>query len=161
MKKFIVTGALLIFGFCLSANADVWRWTDPNGATHFVDTNKPIFTWRDDVGKVYFSDKPEHIDAVSVELIWHSGGALADTKPVAGSEDKSSNAYPGETAEDKAEREMAEAYYCKRAREIYDSYVNAPDLYKTNADGERVFLSEEESAQTITETKTRVDELCS
>lgn len=158
-KRFAAT-ALMIFGFYHSANADVWRWTDPNGNTHFVDTNRPIFTWRDEAGKVHFSDKPEHIDAVSVELIWHSTGTLADTKQEGDSQDGSGSAYPGETAEEKAERETAEAYYCKRAKEIYDSYVNAPRLYKTSVDGERVFLSDEETAQTIVETEAKVGELC-
>jgi hypothetical protein len=56
---------------------------------------------------------------------------------------------------------QAEAYYCKRATEIYDSYVNAPRLYKTGADGEPEYLSDEEATQTIAETKAKVDDLCS
>ena len=55
---------------------------------------------------------------------------------------------------------MAEAYYCRRATEIYDSYVNAPQLYKTSADGEKEYLSDEEAEATLSETKARVDELC-
>ena len=56
--------------------------------------------------------------------------------------------------------EKAEAYYCKRATEIYDSYVNAPRLYKTGADGDKVFLTDEEAEATLSETKDRVSELC-
>jgi hypothetical protein len=81
---------------------------------------------------------------------------------VKGGEDKAGSgyAYPGETPEERAEREKAEAYYCKRATEIYESYVNAPRLYKTNDAGERVYLDKEEAAKTIAETRAQKDELC-
>jgi uncharacterized protein DUF4124 len=152
---------VLFGGLCQSAGADVWRWIDANGDTHFVDTIRPIYTWRDDFGKVFFSDKPDHVNAVSVELIWHSAGNLEDVAQEENSNSGSNESYPGETEAERAERMQAEAYYCKRATEIYDSYVNAPRLYKTGADGEPEYLSDGEAAQTIAETKAKVDELCS
>ena len=157
MKKYF---AMLVVGLLLSAsaNADVWRWVDANGKTHFVDTMTPIFTWVDDHGRVFYADTPGHEDAVSVELVWHSTGSLADVE----SDESESDgyAYPGETAEDRAKREAAEAYYCDRANEIYESYLNAPQLYKTNENGEREYLSKKEAAQTIAETRAKRDELC-
>ncbi len=155
----ILLATVLLFGFLQSASADVWRWIDANGITHFVDTMRPIYTWRDDFGKVFFSDKPDHVNAVSVELIWHSRGTVDAAEGEEGSSG-SNELYPGETEAEREERMAAEAYYCKRATEIYDSYVNAPRLYKTGDDGDPEYLSEEEAAQTIAETKTRVDELC-
>ncbi len=156
MKTSIVI-VMIAFGWCAAAQADVWKWVDSKGDTHFVDTTKPIFTWIDESGDVHYSDTPDHADAVSVELVWHSKGTLADLKEDGGA---SGSAYPGETAEERAEREKAEAYYCKRATEIYDSYVNAPRLYKTNDKGEKEYLSSEEAARTIAETRARKDELC-
>jgi hypothetical protein len=160
MKRLIATG-LLLCGFALNADADVWKWVDAQGNTHFVDTVKPIYTWVDEFGKVHYSDTPEHEDAVSVELVWVSSGSLADVDG-GGEEDPEAGGYarPGETAEDRAEREQAEAYYCKRATEIYDSYVNAPQLYRTNDAGEREYLNEKEGAAIIAETKAKKDELC-
>ena len=159
MNRLIAT-MILLFGICLGANADVWKWVDANGKTHFVDTMKPIYTWVDEFGKAHYADTPGHEDAVSVQLVWHSSGTLED---VEGEEDESGSgyAYPGETAEERAEREKAEAYYCKRATEIYDSYKNAPQLYRTNDAGEREYLSKKEAAATIAETKAKMDELCS
>jgi Domain of unknown function (DUF4124) len=153
---------LLLTGLCLDADADVWKWVDALGKTHFVDTMTPIYTWQDEYGKVHYSDKPEHESAVSVELVWHSSGTLADTKPgAAQSGSKRDKAVdPDETVDERLEREMAEAYYCKRAREIYDSYLSAPRLYSTNADGDKVYLSEEEAAATIADTQAKVAELC-
>ena len=157
-RRLLIATALLV-GFFQSASADVWRWVDANGNTHFVDTMRPIYTWRDDFGKVFFSDKPDHVNAVSVQLIWHSSGTLGQAKQ----EDESSGSTelrPGETEAERAERKAAEAYYCKRATEIYDSYVNAPRLYKTGKDGEPEYLSEKDAAKAIAETKSKVDELC-
>ena len=150
----------LLCAACQSATADVWRWVDPNGNTHFVDTMRPIYTWRDDYGKVFFSDKPDHVNAVSVELIWHSSGTLQEVKQDDASNSGSNELYPGETEAEREERMQAESYYCKRATEIYDSYVNAPRLYKTGTDGEPEYLSDEDAAKTIAETKAKVDELC-
>ena len=158
MNKFLVT-LILLAGFTAAAQADVWKWVDAEGNTHFVDTNTAIYTWVDENGDVHYSDTPDHEDAVAVQLVWVSKGTLADLAEGA-DESGSGYAYPGETPEERAMREKAEEYYCKRATEIYDSYVNAPRLYKTNDSGEREYLSKEEAATTIAETRARKDELC-
>jgi hypothetical protein len=160
MKQLIAT-IFLLFGVCLSADADVWKWVDAFGKTHFVDTMTPIYTWVDEFGKVHYSDTPDHEDAVSVELLWMSAGTLDETAGPAEESESGGYAYPGETAEDRAEREKAEAYYCKRATEIYDSYLNAPQLYRTSEGGEREYLSKKDAAATIAETKAKMTELCS
>jgi hypothetical protein len=157
MKK-VLTICVLMFGICQTANADVWKWVDALGNTHFVDTMTPIYTWIED-GRAHYADHPDHEDAVSAELVWHSkdileGGDDADQDSGSG------YAFAGETAEQRAERERAEAYYCKRAVEIYESYLNAPQLYKTNEDGEREYLSKADAARTIAETRAKKDELC-
>ncbi len=156
--KSVLTIVILLAGFSVAAHADVWKWVDADGKTHFVDTNKPIYMWLDETGEVHYSDTPGHEDAVSVELVWVSSGSLAEMERA--DESGSGYAFPGETPEERAEREKAEAYYCKRATEIYESYVNAPRLYKTNDAGEREYLSKEEAAKTIAETRNQMDELC-
>lgn len=156
MTRFLTILALAI-GLSVPAAADVWKWVDASGKTHFVDTMKPIYTWIDENGKRYYSDTPGHEDAVSVQLVWHSSGSLEDLEDP---ETEDGYAYPGETAEERAEREAADAYYCKRATEIFESYVNAPRLYRTNDAGEREYLTEKEAAATVAETKARMNELC-
>lgn len=151
--------AVLGMMLSLAAHAEIWKWVDAQGKTHFVDSNKPIYTWVDETGKSHYSDKPDHENAVSVQLVWHSTGDLGDARKEQANA-QSRNDLPGnETAEGRAEREQAQAYYCKRAAEIYDSYMSAPRLYKT-VDGQRVYLSDEEAAQTLADTETRVHELC-
>lgn len=151
---------VLILGFCQTANADVWKWIDASGDTHFVDTMTPIYTWLGESGKIHYSDTPDHEDAVRVVLVWHAKGTLDGVGEDTVAEKSGGYAHPGETAEDRAQREAAEAYYCKRATEIFDSYVNAPRLFNTGPDGEREYLSDEAAAATIAETKAKKEELC-
>jgi hypothetical protein len=158
MKKLIFS-AILGLGFSLTAYADIWMWTDANGDIHFVNSSTAIYTWQDQHGRVHFADTPGDESAVLVDLVWHSTGDLDDTgEPEV--QQAAKNEYPDETEAERHERESAEAYYCKRATEIYDSYKNAPQLYKTNENGQREYLSDEEITATLAETKTRVEELC-
>ncbi len=145
-----------------SAFADVWKWTDADGVTRFVDSQKPIFTWQED-GKVYFSDTPDHQDAVAVELVWHSSGRLEDfvnSEPEVLRDEHGEYVIVPETAMEKSAREAAKANYCKRAKEIHDSYVNAPRLYRTNDDGEREYLNDREAKKMIRDIKQKRDKLC-
>jgi hypothetical protein len=159
MKK-LVTICVLILGMAQTANADIWKWVDADGNTHFVDTMRPIYTWVDESGKVHYADHPDHEDAVSVELVWLSEDTLDEAGESASAPQEDSYAYPGETAEQRAERKRAEDYYCKRATEIYDSYMNAPQLYKTDENGKREYLSKADAARTIDETRAKKDGLC-
>lgn len=141
-----------------AAGADVWRWVDPNGKTHYVDSNKSIYMWLDESGRVFYSDKKDHDAAVLVQLIWHSSGSLADLEQ----DDSDSISELDEEARRQqlayeAEKEKA----CKRAREIYDSYLNAPRLYRNSEGGEKEYLSEKEAEAEIALTKNKVDEVCS
>jgi hypothetical protein len=159
MKK-LLTICVLIIGMVQAANADIWKWVDADGNTHMVDTMRPIYTWVDESGKTHYADQPGHEDAVSVELVWMSAGTLDENAGSATAPKEDGYAYPGETAEQRAERKAAEEYYCKRATEIYDSYMNAPQLYKTDENGEREFLSKADAARTIAETRAKKDDLC-
>lgn len=150
--------ALLALLLCGSASADVWKWEDESGKTHFVDTNTAIFTWVED-GRVYYSDTPDHEDAIAVQLVWISKGTLENIDSAEESTDGS--AFPGETPDQRLAREQEEARYCKTLNEIYDSYKNAPRLYKTNEAGEREYLSKDDAKSTTAETKAKIDEHCS
>jgi hypothetical protein len=150
----------VLFSIVLSgtAAADIWKWVDTEGKTHFVDTKVSIFTWVDENGKTFYSDTPDHEDAIAVQLVWVSQGTLDDVEKAANSSD--GYAFPGESPDERAEREDAEAYYCQKATEIYDSYKNAPRLYRTNESGDREYLSEEAAQETLDETKAKMDVLC-
>jgi hypothetical protein len=105
MKR-LHTLLVLLLGLSSPALADIWKWVDADGNTHFVDSETPIFTWVDDYGKRHYSDTPDHEDAVSVELVWHSEGTLEDLANEGGGKESAAEesgdesggyAYPGET----------------------------------------------------------------
>lgn len=142
---------------CGTASADVWKWVDANGKTHFVDTSTSIFTWVED-GRVFYSDTPDHEDAVAVQLVWVSKGTIENM--ASAEESMDGYAFMGETPDERAAREKEEARYCKTLNEIYDSYKNAPRLYKTNEEGKREYLSKNDAKVTTAETKAKIDEHC-
>jgi hypothetical protein len=149
---------LMLLGISTTADADIWRWVDMNGKNHYVTTSTPIYTWLDDYGDAHFSDKPGHPNAVRAYLFWHSSGTLADIERIQAEEE--ADQYGDETEAERQHRLMAEAYYCNQARDIYDTYVSAPQLFREGDDGVRYYLTPEEAAVAISEAQASVDEFC-
>jgi len=163
MAPFKIFLALSIF-CCGPAAADIWKWVDANGETHFVSTQTSIYTCVDEE-KVFYSDTPDHEDAVLVQLVWHSKGTLKDTEfnvetMLAAAESSDGYAFAGETPKERAEREAAEAHHCKRVTEIYKSYENAPRLYRTDAKGDSEYLSDKDAKATMDDAKSKMEQAC-
>jgi len=158
--KFTLLAFISLLGITITAHADVWMWIDARGDSHFVDTQKPIYMWVDSSGGVHYSDTPDRDSAISVKLIWHSAGTLQDLDDATAYSEASRNARPGETEEERMERERAQAYYCKQATEVYDSYLHAPHIYRTTESGKREYLTKQEKAETIAQTLAQKDEFC-
>ncbi len=142
MKELTAT-ILLVFGLCLTANADIWKWVDEHGNVHYGDT-------------------PARADAVNAERISYtpanrSASTSSDGRKITG---RGNDADPDGASEERRARESAEAYYCEQARDIYRSYVSAPRLYRTREDGQREYLSAEEKAARIAEAEASVSEWC-
>jgi hypothetical protein len=134
---------VMVFGLCLSAHADIWKWVDENGNVHYGDT-------------------PAHDYSNKAQLVKHT----PDHRSTATSSDRRSDASrgndvdPDESLPEQQAREEAQAYYCKQAKDIYRSYVGAPRLYRTRDDGQREYLSDEEMAATIASAEASVAEWC-
>lgn len=157
MKRLMITICLTV-GVSLTAHADIWRWVDMNGHDHYVTTNKPIYTWLDRYGDVHFSDKPDHPSAVRANLIWHSSGSSLPEPP--GNDGNEDGANPDESPEMRAQRLAAEAYYCGQAKDIYETYRSAPQLYRTLDDGKRYYLTVAEMAEALAEAEANVESFC-
>lgn len=154
---------LLLFGCIGAAQADIWKWVDANGEVHFVNSLTPIYTWTDETGRVFYSDTPGHEDAVSVELIWVSGGDLEDVEPEHDSALPISGGriFAEESREEIEARAQQRKEFCDKAKAVYDSYIKAPRLYTTDDKGKRVYLSSKEATRIIQETKAKRDDACS
>ena len=142
MKK-ITAILFLAFGLCLTANADIWKWVD-------------------EYGNVNYSDNPGRNSAAGIVLVRQtprnqSASPSTDSHTSAA---RGIEIDPNETADERQERDRAEAYYCKQAKDIHDSYARAPRLYRTGADGQREYLSDEEAAATLADAEAKVAEWC-
>ena len=160
MSRLII---LLVFALinCGNAYADVWTWTDQNGAVHFVTSTTAIYTWLDSAGKAHYSDKPETDKAVRVRLAWHSSGDMAEAPEELGDDEiLSAQLDPNETNTEGSARELAKSYYCNLATEVYESYLGAEHLYSTNKQGERQYLSDEDQQIKLAESKITMDQWC-
>ena len=67
MKK-LFTIIVLSMGLNSVARADVWTWLDADGNTHFVNTNRPIYTWIDDAG-INRSSGRQSVTAVKAKCV--------------------------------------------------------------------------------------------
>jgi hypothetical protein len=148
MKKLAVI--LLGLSVSIGANAAVWMWTDADGEVHY-------------------SDYPEVADAVLVDIESEptDRAAIAEQRreTVALERERQKGERlrrevdAEESAERKKDREMAKEN-CERSKEIYDTYYNAPRLYKPTEDGGREFLSAEETDALRAKANAEIDKWC-
>ncbi len=137
--KQVIAIVFLACGLSVTANADIWKWVDEQGNVHY-------------------GDMAARADAVNAERISYAPGNRSGSSPAATT--RGTDSQPGDTLEDGQEGADAKAYYCKQATDIYKSYVDAPRLYRTGADGEREYLSDVETAATLAEARASMAEWC-
>lgn len=122
-----IAGVLL--GLASVAQADVWRWTDPNGTIHYSDSWVP--------------------GSKLVKTDTRSGFSSAPAPSQAPSTDRASAPTPSEQAA--AERDQrtvatdmakARADQCKKATEAYDKAIHSRRIYMSKDGGEREYLSD-------------------
>ena len=141
--KELTAFVMLVFGLCLTANADIWKWVDEQGNVHYGDTP----------AREYASN--------AVRVRYTAGNLSASTSNASQTAtSRGKDLDPAETPEERRAREDAQAYYCKQAKDIYDSYAGAPRLYRTGEDGQREYLSDEEMAATLANAEASVAEWC-
>lgn len=105
-----------------------------------------MYKWVDEQGIVHFGDRPQHVTALGMAKPTFPAPAVAD-----------------QTADDNTQTQDAQTVeeYCAEVRDMYDDYVSAPSLYKTNEKGQREYLSARESRRLIGDLKARLAESCS
>ncbi len=121
----ILAIAAALLGLASVAQADVWRWTDPNGTVHYSDNWVP--------GSV---------------LVKTDARSSYSTAPDS-SENPSSSSPPTATADAERDKRTVAAdvaktqtEQCKKARETYEKSIASRRIYKAAADGSREFLSD-------------------
>jgi len=130
-----------------------------------------IYKWVDADGNVHYGDRPDRVDGNPVEVIEI---ASARTNPVAVQEGVSARlARQEERAEEKeleaqAEEEAAEAQrereakkeQCAAYRARLERFNTARRLYRTDENGERIYLDEAQMQQTRDDLRANIQENC-
>src|SRR4051812_15656502 len=122
-----IAGALL--GLASVAQADVWRWTDPNGTIHYSDSWVPGST------------------LVKTE----SRGGYSSSAPAAASTPPANRpATPADPAQAQRDQRAVQADVakareesCKKAKDAYDKAIASRRIYrKEGPNGERDYMSD-------------------
>lgn len=118
-----IAGALL--GLASVAQADVWRWTDPNGTIHYSDSWVPGST------------------LVKTE----SRGGYSSSAPAAASTPAAKPVDPAQAQRDQravqADVAKAREESCKKAKDAYDKAIASRRIYrKEGPNGERDYMSD-------------------
>jgi len=132
------------------AQADVYKYTDPQGRTQYTDKPLTLPAQRMNV-QTHRTDTDEVAQRSADEL-----KTLQAT-------DKSKQTAQSTAAEKKEAAEMTakdKADSCVKARERYTGYMSSLRLYKPGANGEREYLTDAEIDKARATAKQAMDELC-
>ena len=137
---------IVTFAVAATASAEIYKWTDDQGNTHYSD--KPPATQAEVLDIKSERTDPEYIARLT-----------APPKPdpqretiIAAEEDR-------ERLE--AEREETRQRNCERAKKAFNSLLSATRIYEPMPDGERRYLNEEEVEQRKDSAQADVNEWCS
>lgn len=143
----LLSGALLALVLVSPlATAQVYKWTDANGQVHYGDTAPSNATQIKAPTPPALQSAPQSAPPAT------RPGAPPAGAPTGASRDQAKQ----------VERDVAtaRAQQCKEARENYDKSVRAQRIFKTNAKGEREYLSDKDADTTRLQLKTNVDTAC-
>ncbi len=127
-----------------------------------------IYRWVDDKGKVHYGDRPTQSGAKSVTV--KKGSAAPSTgnqsnisteSLIRGYEQR--RRHKNQEAQQSAEEKQRQARYEAKCKQMiaYQKRTEGSRIYDKNADGEKVFLSDDEIDRTRAERQANIDKYCS
>jgi hypothetical protein len=129
-----------------------------------------IYKWTDADGNVHYEDRPSGAATEErLDLTYRStdrGAVQARVKSrvdaqTAREEAKSTAAAAEQEAADNAAAEQQRSKRCDQARARLESYLQARRLYRTDDNGERVYLDDSQSQQARQKAEEQIAEFCS
>jgi|EndMetStandDraft_9_1072997.scaffolds.fasta_scaffold116967_2 hypothetical protein len=124
----IVAIAAALLGLASVAQADVWRWSDPNGTIHYSDSWVPGSTLVKTDARSNYSSAPASSSGPAA-----TPNAAPPADPAQAQRDQRAVA---------ADVAKAQADQCKKARESYDKAVQSRRIYTPGANGAREYLND-------------------
>lgn len=141
--RVLTVTAVVLAGALGVARADVWRWVDPQGITHYSDEWVP--------GSVLVKTVKQHPGSAS-----RSSSSLTTT----------SNRISAQLTEDSNARamrdDMAKAHdaMCSAAKDRYFKAIESRRVYKEDANGERQYLSDADADSYREQARKDVQDRC-
>ena len=141
-RTFILAVTLTV---AATASAEIYRWTDDQGNTHYSD--KPPATQAEILDIESKRTDPEYI-------------ARLTAPPEPNPQRETIIAAEEERERIEAERTETRQRNCERAQKAFNSLLSATRIYEPLPDGERRYLNEEEVEQRKVAAQADIDEWC-
>ena len=129
-----------------------------------------IYKWVDEDGNVHYEDRPSGAaDEERLAMTYNrtDRGAVSQRikarhdRQAARDEARSTAAAAEQEAADNAQAEAERQQACERARARLDSYLQSRRLYRTDENGERVYLDDAQRQEARQKAEEQITEFCS
>lgn len=129
-----------------------------------------IYKWVDEDGNVHYEDRPSGMPTEErLALSYGRTDSGAVQQRVAARHDREASRAEARSQAEAAKQEAAEnaaaaeerKQACERARARLETYLQSPRLYRTDANGERVYLDDEQRQEARRKAEEQVTEFCS
>lgn len=143
-------GVLIASG---AAAGEIYKWTDATGNVHYGDRPAENAT----VERLNIQSRPTdpaRIAALAQARIEARGEAREQAEAAGTADDKPSPAELRRIAEERAQQ-------CTTYKERLQSFVQSRRLYREDENGERIYLTEQETAAARENVQSKVEEYCS
>ena len=128
-----------------------------------------IYKWTDEEGNVHYEDRPAGMpteERLALNYRRTDSGAVQQRvnarheRQAARDEAKAMAAAAEQEAADNAAAEEERKQACERARAKLETYLQSRRLYRTDANGERVYLDDEQRREARRKAEEQVTEFC-
>jgi Domain of unknown function (DUF4124) len=139
--------ALFLAGTCTLAQADVYRWVDEAGVPHYSDQWVP---------------GSQVIKTAKLHPRSESASRPSDQKSLTASNERVSAQLADQANARSVQQDVARTRdaQCKKAQQVYAAAITHRRVYKTDATGERNYLSDADIDAYRTQTRKEVQDAC-
>ena len=151
-KRLALTCAVTAMTFAATATAnEIYKWTDAQGNVHYED--RPTGAPTEERIKIRYRRTDSSAVNQRIQARLDREAERAEAKSAAAAQEQ-------EAAEQAAAAEER-ASTCERAQARLESYQQARRLYRTDANGERVYLDDAQRQEARQKAEEQVAEFCS
>ena len=151
-KRIVLTCAIAAMTVSMGAMAnEIYKWTDADGNVHYEDRPSGAVT-EERLDLTYRSTDRGAVQArVNSRLDAQTAREEAESTAAAAEQEAAENAAAEQQRRDR----------CDQARARLETYLQARRLYRTDENGERVYLDDSQSQQARQKAEEQIAEFCS